>query len=200
MVNSLWADIYDLTNHNQTFFKGLLKEAKQHVQEPPQPKIKLKVPQNLQTVAQPKKITIHVAGGKDSAAGSPAPAVQSTDAETTRNGTPSRRVPFNGPAAVTHSQLEKTRSMSASAPSPSPSVTGAIKPEESTRQSPSIPPPGPAMITQQQFAPVMHPISNGIVAPPAPPKRTTAEILEAQKYRPHPISKFEASQAGRSYD
>lgn len=168
------------------------------MQEPPPPKIKLKVPQNsAQTHAQPKKITIHVAGGKDSAAGSPAPATaQSTEGESTRNGTPIGRNPFNGAAAINHSQLEKARSMSASAPPSSPSAAGAVKPEDTARQSPSIPPPGPAMTTQQQFVPVMHPIPNGFSAPPvppAPPKLTAAEILEAQKYRPHPISEFGSS-------
>lgn len=165
------------------------------MQEPPLQKIKLKVPQNVQTPAQPKKITIHVAGGKDSAASSPAPAVQSTEGETIRNGTPIGRNPFSGSTAVNHIQLEKARSMSTSAPPPSPSVAGIVKPEDSTRLSPSIPPPGPAMTTQQQFAPVLHPVSSGVVAPPPPPppppRRSTAEILEAQKYRPHPISKSE---------
>ncbi|KAK6068860.1 bromodomain containing protein [Seiridium cupressi] len=187
------SEISELARELETYFKGLLKEAKRHVQEPPQPKIKLKVPQNVQTPAHPKKITIHVAGGKDSAAGSPAPATaQSAEGDTPRNGTPIGRNPFSGAAIINHSQLEKTRSMSTSVPPPSPSVAGAVKPEETARQSPSIPPPGPAMITQQQFAPMTHPVSNGTPVPPPPPKLSTAEILEAQKYRVHPIKETEA--------
>jgi hypothetical protein len=184
--------MYVAPNAIQAYFKGLLKEAKQHVQEPTQPKIKLKVPQSAQALAQPKKITIHVAGGKDSAAGSPAPATaHSTEGEITRNGTPIGRNPFSGPSVANHSQLDKTRSMSSSLPPPSPSIAGAIKPEDVAGQSPSIPPPGPAMIMQQQFAPVMQPLTNGTTAPPPPPpKLSAAEILEAQKYRPHPIGKF----------
>ncbi|KAI1879921.1 hypothetical protein JX265_001542 [Neoarthrinium moseri] len=194
------SEISLLAQELEAYFTELLKDAKHHVQEPPQSKIKLKVPQSAQTPAQPKKITIHVAGGKDSAAASPAPATaQSAEGEVTRNGTPVGRNPFNGAAAVNHSQLDKARSMSTSAPPRSPSVTGAVKPEETARQSPAIPPPGPAMITQQQFAPVLPPPGmNGIPVvappppPPPPPKKTAADILEAQKYRPHPIKESEA--------
>jgi hypothetical protein len=49
------------------------------------------------------------------------------------------------------------------------------------------------MATQQHFAPVMNlmngpGIMNGAPAPPPVPKLTAADILDAQKYRPHPIS------------
>ncbi|KAI0126550.1 hypothetical protein BJ170DRAFT_684137 [Xylariales sp. AK1849] len=194
------SDISVLAKELESEFMELLKEAKQHVQEPPQPKIKLKVPQSGQTPAYPpRKITIHVAGGKDSTAGSPAPATaQSTEGEGTRNGTPIGRNPFGGPAVVNLSQLDKARrSMSASGPSPSPSVPVIVKPEETARQSPAIPPPGPAMTTQQQFVPVMHTPGMSVndvppPPPPPPPKQTAADILEAQKYRPHPIKESEA--------
>lgn len=189
-------------NAEQAFFKELLKEAKQHVQEPPQqPKIKLKVPQNVPAAGQPKKITIHVAGGKDSATGSPIlQAAQSTEGDNTRNGTPMGRAVTNGPAVS--QQLEKTRSASTSIAPPSPSV-GAVKPEEVARGSPAIPPPGPAMTTQQQFAPVMNApgagVMNGVPAAPPVPKLTAADILEAQKHRPHPISKFLLFSADRCH-
>lgn len=188
------SEISVLAKELEIYVKGIIKEAKQQVPEPLQQKIKLKVPQNTQTPSHSKKITIHVAGGKDSTTGSPAPATATpTEGETTRTGTPTAtaRNPFSGPAAVNHSQLDKTRSMSASAPPPSPSVAGAVKPEEAARPSPAILPPNPTLITQQQFAPVVQPIMNGVVAPPppppAPPKLTAVEILEAQKYRPQAI-------------
>ncbi|KAH6657779.1 hypothetical protein BKA67DRAFT_556319 [Truncatella angustata] len=191
------SEIFELARELEVFFKELMKDAKRNVEEPPQPKIKLKVPHKAQVPSHPKKITITVAGGKDSAVGSPAPATaQSTEEDITRNGTPVARNPFSGSVTVNHSRLEKTRSMSTSAPPPSPSAAGAVKPEDAARQSPSIPPPGPAMTTQQQFTPVIPPNTNGIsvtpVPPPPPPKKTAAEILEAQKYRPHPIKESEA--------
>ncbi|KAI5917306.1 Bromodomain-containing protein [Camillea tinctor] len=183
-------------------FYELMKEAKHHVPEPPQPKIKLKVPQNAETPGHPKKITIHV-GGKASATGSPAPATgQSGEGEITRHGTPLGRNPFGGPAstAVSLNQLDKARSMSASAGPPSPSPLSMAKVEDTARQSPAII-PQPAVTTFQQFAPVaMHPaglMPNGAAPqqpppPPPPPKRTAADILEAQKYRPRPIKESEA--------
>lgn len=171
-----------------------MKQAKQNAPEPPQqPKIKLKVPQNIDTPSHPKRITIHV-GGKASAGASPAPGLTpSGDGDVGRNGTPLNRTPFVPPTANSFNAgaLDKTRSISASVASPSPSATGLVKPEDSTRQSPVV---GPTT-TFQQFAP--HPsalgigangISSAVVAPP-PPKRTAADILEAQKYRAHPISK-----------
>ncbi|KAI1077374.1 Bromodomain-containing protein [Whalleya microplaca] len=180
-------------------FYEYLNEAKQHVPEPPQPKIKLKVSQNPETPAHPKKITIHV-GGKASAAGSPAPATgQSVEGDATRNGTPVGRNPFGAnPTAnpINLSQLEKARSMSASAGPPSPSAAGLAKQEEVARPSPVIAPQPPAT-TYQQFAPmVIHPsgpMPNGGPPPPPPaPKRTTVDILDAQKYRPRPIKESEA--------
>ncbi|CAJ2500093.1 Uu.00g029460.m01.CDS01 [Anthostomella pinea] len=203
----------------EDMFTELVKEAKQHVQEPPQqPKIKLKLPQSSETPGHPKKITIHV-GGKASATGSPAPVTgQSADGEATRNGTPIGRNPFGGVGStgtsISLSQLEKARSMSTSAGPPSPSAIGMAKAEEAARPirpSPAIT-PQPAGITFQQFAPpVMHhpqglgsmPMPNGPnymaphpppqqrqqQQPPPPPRRTAADILEAQKYRTTPLQK-----------
>lgn len=209
------SEISVMAHELETLFKQLMAEAKQHVPEPAQPqKIKLKVPQNAaekpaQTPAQTKKITIHV-GGKGSAAASPAPVPAPTPApvpthghfggiEGTRNGTPLARNPFGAPAAAPASfnQLEKARSASASGPSPSPSVPGAMKPDEFARQSPAIPVPHAAMTTQQHFVPILQPMvapPNALVQPPPPPppppRQSAADILEAQKYRSHPISEY----------
>ncbi|KAI1497053.1 Bromodomain-containing protein [Biscogniauxia marginata] len=195
------SDISLMAQELEENFHELLKEAKQHVPEPAQPKIKLKVPQNSETPGHPKKITIHV-GGKASATGSPAPATgQSGEGEVTRNGTPLGRNPFGGSASTSISlnQLDKARSMSASAGPPSPSPLAMAKAEDTARQSPATV-PQPTATTFQQFVPVvMHPagpMPNGVAQqpppPPPPPKRTSADILEAQKYRPHPIVESEA--------
>ncbi|KAK7985024.1 hypothetical protein PG988_002646 [Apiospora saccharicola] len=201
------SEIFVMAQELEEYMKGLISEAKQHVQEPPQQqKIKLKV-QNAEKPAQtpvhPKKITIHV-GGKGSTAASPAPATSQTgDSESTRNGTPIGRNPFAGsnPAPVNPSQLEKARSVSISGASPSPSTavasTGAIKPEEVAKASPAMHAQVSTMTTLQQFAPLSQstppPASLPVVAqPPPPPKLTAADILEAQKYRPRPIKEFEA--------
>ncbi|KAK8074869.1 hypothetical protein PG997_009532 [Apiospora hydei] len=201
------SEIFVMAQELEEYMKGLISEAKQHVQEPPQQqKIKLKV-QNAEKPAQtpvhPKKITIHV-GGKGSTAASPAPATSQTgDSEGTRNGTPIGRAPFGGSnvAPVNTSQLEKARSVSISGASPSPSAavapTGAIKPEEFGKAFPSMPAQIGATTTQQQFAPLSQstppPAPLPVVAqPPPPPKLTAADILEAQKYRPRPIKEYEA--------
>ncbi|KAI1774763.1 Bromodomain-containing protein [Hypoxylon cercidicola] len=173
-------------------FREEIKEARLHVPEPPQPKIKLKIPPNTEAPVHPKKITIHV-GGKTSATGSPAPVTgQSGEGDFARNGTPIGRNPFGGSTAtsVSLSQLEKARSMSASAGPPSPSAALLAKPEETHR-------PSPAFMNHQQFAPPVMPpstvVPNGAIPPPLPPpKQSAADILEAQKYRPRPIRESEA--------
>ena len=210
MKSSLWLRNWRWVNHKyyvmgsyidqcgvQETFKRLTKEAKHHVQEPPQPKIKLKVPQSSETPTHPKKITIHV-GGKSSAAGSPAPATgQPSEGEATRNGTPLLKNPFVSTpgGSANHNQLDKARSVSASAPSPGSSAVGVVKPEDAAKASPAIA-PHQRGTTTQQFAPIMPPPNigtNGVTPqpppPPPPPKLTATDILEAQKYRPSPISK-----------
>ncbi|KAI8628863.1 Bromodomain-containing protein [Xylariaceae sp. FL1651] len=203
------SDIFVMAQELEEMFQELLKEAKANVMEPPQPKIKLKLPHAVENPVHPKKITIHV-GGKNSATGSPAPATgQSGDGEATRNGTPVNRNPFSGGSStgtsVNLSQLEKARSMSASAGPPSPSTVGVAKTEDVVQTAP-ITRPQATPTTFQHFVPaVMHPqglLPNGNAVqyqqaslpppPPPPPKRSAADILEAQQYRPHPIRETEA--------
>ncbi|KAK7750088.1 hypothetical protein SLS62_007956 [Diatrype stigma] len=192
------SEIFVMAQELEEHFKKLIEEAKQHVPDPPQPKIKLKVPQSSETPAHPKKITIHV-GGKTSATGSPAPATaQSGEAEKPRNGTPVLRNPFGGTpsGSLNLGQLDKARSLSASAPSPSPSAVGVVKPEEVARASPAIMPQS-GTTTFQQFAPPIMPPSGpvpnvAVPQPPPPPKPTATDIIEAQRYRPYPISESEA--------
>ncbi|KAI0895904.1 Bromodomain-containing protein [Annulohypoxylon nitens] len=180
-----------LAQELEQLFHEELKAAKLHVPEPPQPKIKLKMPPNSES-SHPKKITIHV-GGKTSATGSPAPVTsQSGEGEATgSNGTPIGRNPFGGSAAtsVNLSQLEKARSLSASAGPPSPSAAGLAKSEDVR--------PSPGFTNHQQFAPPVMPhsaVPNGTIPPPPPPapKQSALDILEGQKYRPRPIKESEA--------
>ncbi|KAI0431554.1 Bromodomain-containing protein [Xylaria sp. FL1042] len=202
------SEIFTMAQELEETFHELLKEAKANVPEPPQPKIKLKLPQQApETPGHPKKITIHV-GGKSSATGSPAPATgQSGESEATRNGTPVNRNPFGGASSagtsVNLSQLDKARSMSASVGPPSPSVMGATKIEDvvQTVQTAPITRPQATPTTFQHFVPVVvnasTPTTNGTTPqyqppPPPPPKKSATDILEAQKYRPRPIREAEA--------
>ncbi|KAI0976781.1 hypothetical protein F4678DRAFT_480238 [Xylaria arbuscula] len=200
------SDIFTMAQELEETFHDLLKEAKANVPEPPQPKIKLKLPPAAETSGHPKKITIHV-GGKNSATGSPAPATgQSGESEVTRNGTPINRIPFGGASSsgtsVNLSQLEKARSMSASVGPPSPSVVGVTKTEDVVQTAP-ITRPQATTTTFQHFVPVVvntsTPTPNGTTPQyqppppsPPPPKRSATDILEAQKYRPRPIREAEA--------
>ncbi|KAF2969927.1 hypothetical protein GQX73_g3615 [Xylaria multiplex] len=199
------SDIFTMAQELEEMFQELLKEAKENVPEPPQPKIKLKLPQAAETPGHPKKITIHV-GGKNSATGSPAPATgQSGESELTRNETPVNRNPFGGASSagtsVNLSQLDKARSMSASVGPPSPGVMGVPKTEEIVQTAPATRPQA-TPTTFQHFVPVVvnTPIQNGATPqyqqppppPPPPPKRSATDILEAQKYRPRSIRESEA--------
>ncbi|KAI0804387.1 hypothetical protein GGR55DRAFT_698736 [Xylaria sp. FL0064] len=202
------SEIFTMAQELEETFHELLKEAKASVPEPPQPKIKLKVPQQApETPGHPKKITIHV-GGKSSATGSPAPATaQSGESEATRNGTPVNRNPFGGASSagtsVSLNQLDKARSMSASIGPPSPSVIGVTKTEDAVQSTP-IARPQATPTTFQHFVPVVvntsTPTPNGTTPqyqpppppPPPPPKKSATDILEAQKYRPQPIRETDA--------
>ncbi|KAI1425778.1 Bromodomain-containing protein [Xylaria sp. FL1777] len=201
------SDIFTMAQELEEMFQELLKEAKENVPEPPQPKIKLKLPQAVETSGHPKKITIHV-GGKTSATGSPAPATgQSGESEATRNETPVNRNPFGGVSSagtsVSLSQLDKARSMSASVGPPSPSVMGVTKTEDIVQTAP-ITRPQATPTTFHHFVPVVvnnapTPIPNGNAPqyqqpppPPPPPKKSATDILEAQKYRPQPIREADA--------
>ncbi|KAI0876891.1 Bromodomain-containing protein [Hypoxylon argillaceum] len=204
------SDIFMMAQELEEMFQELLKEAKANVPEPPQPKIKLKLPQTAESSGHPKKITIHV-GGKNSVTGSPAPATGlSGESETTRNEVFNRN-PFSGTSSagtsVNLSQLEKTRSMSASAGPPSPSAKTVPKIEDSVQTTP-IARSQPTTTTFQHFVPVVTnapaPMLNGSAPqyqapplpvpppPPPPPKRSATDILEAQRYRPQVIRQAEA--------
>jgi hypothetical protein len=164
-----------------------VNEAKAVVQEPAQPKIKLKVPPGSETpVTSAKKITIHVKDNKSSGAPSPAPQTGlSSD-----SGGPdiNRSLPpvVNTPVLPQHIQLEKARSFPTPGASPSPSFPGASaqpSPAMAPRVNGASPLNGPNGISPDgqnghQF-PQGAPVQNGHppAAPPPPPihdKKTRA--------------------------
>lgn len=118
----------------QRAFYELFDEAKSKVEEPPQPKIRLRAPSaQAQSTgsAKPKRITIHVGGGREDSQGSPAPG-PSGEAVATPNG-------INGaaarPAAVNPSVANANQDRGALA-----TPGQAVKREDSVRQSPGMPP------------------------------------------------------------
>ncbi len=158
----------------QESFRAELEKAKAAVPDPPQPKIKIKMPTAQEVPAGPKKITIHVANNaRAPSAESPALTGGSLSSDAAPNGPVPPRPPFTA-------QLEKARSMSGSAPSPSPSA--AAKPEDAVRNEHAAVAPRPisaAPVLAPSVASVspVHPggvlIPNGhvpaVVAPPPGP-------------------------------
>ncbi|KAK0734235.1 hypothetical protein B0T26DRAFT_61084 [Lasiosphaeria miniovina] len=170
--------IYNLATELKDCFEKEVKAAKAAVQEPPQPKIKLKMPSGSETpVVAPKKITIHVGGSRGSAAPSPAPPTQSNDSSRPDGAVDGRAPP---PATVPTpgllaGQPDKAASLSAAGPSPSPSVPG-FKHEGVLQQLPVAIPrsngavPMPTNMTNGHAAVVQmngHPPP--VAAPPPPP-------------------------------
>lgn len=162
-----------------------MAKAKAVVQEPPQPKIKLKIPLGSETPApSAKRITIHVKDTKSSGAPSPAPQTgQSSDSSRADGGQDINRS-FPLPAANTpggplqHLQLEKARSFSTPGASPTPPFVG-VRQEGSAQPSPAMIPRvngavalngqngiGPIGQNTPQL-PIGAPVQNG--HPPAPP-------------------------------
>lgn len=128
------------------------------MEEPPQPKIILRAPSAQTPQAQPgrpKRITIHVGGGREGSQGSPAPqASQPVPAqgpgEGAVNGATTRPAPVN-PVAANMAQVTGPGTPSA-----------AMKREDSHRASPTVPPPMNNGYSSSAFRPVMLPPVNGL--------------------------------------
>ena len=163
------------------------------VQEPLQPKIKLKVPPGQETpVTGPKKITIHVKDPKSSAAVSPAPTTGlSSDSSRGEVAVDTNRVPSvaNAPAFVfQHAQLEKAKSLSTSIASPSPSLI-SVRVDGSAQPSPAMLPrvngvmDGSNGVTAVAQNPhqlsLSTPLPNGPSPLPAPPPPIYDKIFRA---------------------
>lgn len=159
------------------YFYEQFEDAKAAVPEPPQSKIKLKVPTAESTpTGQSKKITIHV-GGRGGSTGSQTPLTS----------VGSRRSESIAPSAVgptgLRNAVNQQQSPAASALSPSPSVKGRVGDDAS--QTPLTPAPGvpgtPMAQTLAQVQPMMQtPNGTGLMtqqafapvpAPPPPPPR-----------------------------
>ncbi len=150
-------------------FHDELQKAKGVVQEPPQPKIKIKkTPGGQDTPASSKKITIHVANTRGSSAESPAPKTAgsaSSDAAATNGATSARGAAVDRVRGVSHA-------------SPSPSVAAGAKRESSSRASPALqaqrpngtgPNGTPAGETPSANGAAADGAANGTQAPAAPP-------------------------------
>lgn len=141
---------------SQDAFYEQLNEAKAYVQEPPQPKIKLRAPSAAQTPAsapgKPKRITIHVGGGREGSQDSPAShaglSVNSATPQPTVNSSTARLVPVNAPVASLGQR-----------PTALPSPATAFKREETNRQSPAIPPQMSNGYSSSAFRPVVQPVN-----------------------------------------
>ncbi|GKT74588.1 bromodomain containing protein [Colletotrichum tofieldiae] len=137
--NEEGSEIYELAQELEEFFKDELKQAKAVVQEPTQPKIKLKVQQP--TSEQPvtsKKITIHV-GGKSDSGDSPAPLIPQSAGSQVSDQTPiANGVARQGGPQAIPAAMDRLRSVSVA--SPSPSVANNIKREDAARPSPAVTP------------------------------------------------------------
>ncbi|CAK7207617.1 hypothetical protein SEUCBS139899_010427 [Sporothrix eucalyptigena] len=116
--------IANMAKDLEKMFREELAQAKEVVQEPPQPKIKIK--KTAATPTSTKKITIHVANTRGSSAESPAPKSVASEAVTSR-------------AAVTPAALDKMRALSKASPSPSVAAAAiGAKRESSSRASPAL--------------------------------------------------------------
>lgn len=153
---------------SQDAFYEQLNEAKACVEEPPQPKIILRAPSAQTPQAQsgrPKRITIHVGGGREGSQGSPAPQAPHPvpaqgPGEGVVNGTTTRPAPVN-PAAANLAQVAGPGTPSA-----------VMKREDSNRASPTVAPPLNNGYSSSAFRPVMLPPASGLgqSAPqPGPP-------------------------------
>jgi hypothetical protein len=184
------------------------------VQDPPQPKIKLKMTPGLDTpVVGAKKITIHVGGSRGSTTASPAPQIGQSSELVRPDATVNGNRSFPPPGASTTSanfQVDRARNLPGAGVSPSPSLMGAT-PNVAAQQSPAvfqrpngIPPnmmntPNGVLPSGQNFQPLPTPqFHNGHPATaPAPVPliwdkkyrapgrgRSSGEVIEVQNMNP----------------
>ncbi|KAL1882150.1 hypothetical protein Daus18300_000635 [Diaporthe australafricana] len=156
--NEEGSEIFELAKELKDAFYEQLNEAKACVEEPPQPKIILRAPSAQAPQAQsarPKRITIHVGGGREGSQGSPAPQASHPGpsqgaGEGAANGAAPRPAPVN-PVAANLVQVAGPGTPSA-----------VMKREDSNRASPTVPPPINNGYSSSAFRPVMLPPVNGL--------------------------------------
>ncbi|KAM0329381.1 hypothetical protein ACHAQA_004688 [Verticillium albo-atrum] len=174
------SEIYALASELEAFTVDQIKKAKAVVEEPPQPKIKLKV-SNEQPATASKKITIQLPprGGSTSSPAPPTPA-RGTESQAHHKSSASNGATFqpaHNAATAAPNAIDRVRS--ASAASPSPALNG-IKKESTFRPSPVMAPAQPngtapplnaaSTLSNAQFQPIpasQHP--NGTHTPKPQP-------------------------------
>lgn len=172
----------------QEFFKAQLEEARAVVQEPPQPKIKLKLQSSMDTPTPTtgKRITIHVGGrGNSTENGTPLNGI-----DTKYSGTPARST-----------ILEKTRSASAAVASPSPSTAMDEKMEDREGSTSGIRTRGASAVHNSDIPAADTVMQNGIpavVEPPQPPQ-PVGPIMWDKMFRQPGKSKRPVIPKQRSY-
>lgn len=152
------------------------------MEEPPQPKIKLRAPsaQAQQTQpGRPKRITIHVGGGREGSQGSPAPQAAQTNGSVDE-------VAIGGAARPTPViPVEAKSNQSITAPGTPAAV---MKREDSNRVSPAVP-PQPQMsngYSASAFRPVMPPPVNGWHGQPQPQGIPNGHAIVQQQQQQQP--------------
>ncbi|WQF87301.1 Putative bromodomain-containing protein [Colletotrichum destructivum] len=138
--NEEGSEIYELGQELEEFFKNELKQAKGAVQEPAQPKIKLKVQQPApeQPAPSSKKITIHV-GGKSDSGESPAPPISQSAGHQVGDHAPiANGITRQSGAPAVPAAMDRIHSVSVA--SPSPSIVNNVKREDAARPSPTVTP------------------------------------------------------------
>lgn len=169
---------------SQDAFYEQLNEAKACVEEPPQPKIILRAPSAQTPQAQPgrpKRITIHVGGGREGSQGSPAPqAPQPSPAQG-----PGECGPVNGNTSGPAPVQPTTANLVQVAGPGTPSVV--MKREDSSRASPTVAPPVNNGYSSSAFRPVILPPASGLgqSAPGAPNGHTTGQHQQHQQQQQH---------------
>ncbi|KAK4105688.1 hypothetical protein N658DRAFT_128347 [Parathielavia hyrcaniae] len=133
--------IHTLATELKECFERELNQAKAVVQEPPQPKIKLKMTPGQETpVLGPKKITIHVGGTRGSAAASPAPQTSQMSDSGRPDGTVDANRPIAPPVTTTtvaSFQLDNTRMLPGATASPRPPAASPM-PSVRAHQPPAV--------------------------------------------------------------
>ncbi|KAH6634227.1 hypothetical protein B0J18DRAFT_12148 [Chaetomium sp. MPI-SDFR-AT-0129] len=191
--------IHTLATELKKCFEREVGEAKTLVQEPPQPKIKLKMTPGQETpVPGSKKITIHVGGSRGSTAASPAPQTGRSMSDSSRPDgiLDNSRNNSAGPANTTTAsfQVDNTKTLPVAVGSPHPIGAGPIaqggpqpsppsyaRPNDNTQSVPNgingI--PGRGQVFHQ---PNGQPIQNGHPHPAPAPAPATTPIYDF-KYR-----------------
>ncbi|KAK2068253.1 hypothetical protein P8C59_002902 [Phyllachora maydis] len=171
--NEEGSEVYEAATELKEAFEEELEKAKAVVQEPPQPKIKLKVPPETQQVPMGKKITIHVGGSRGSTAISPVLGASQSGEGSPVDGTTmaaSRDPPGARASSVASAAMGPVAPFppQANGASPSPSVAG-VKQETLNRPSPAVL-PRPVGVLDSVAKTLTPAYTASALLPPPPPQ------------------------------